>query len=211
MSLIEYILLTMSSLFVILDPIAVVPLFLAMTPNDAPAQRIRMARLACLVSAGVLMVFALVGQWIFKFLGITMPAFQMAACVVLLLIALDMISARRSLVKGTPEETDAGAAKEDIAITPLAIPMLSGPGAISTTILLHSKAHTIPEQISLFGCIAGACFACYLILRLSAHGARLLNPITMKITTRLMGLLLAAIAFQFLINAIHDISLTAGK
>ena len=211
MNLIEFTLLTMSSLFVILDPIAVVPLFLAMTPNDTPAQRIRMARLACLVSAGVLMVFALVGKWIFKFLGITMPAFQMAACVVLLLIALDMIKAQRSLVKETQEETDAGAVKEDIAITPLAIPMLSGPGAISTTILLHSKAQTIAEQISLFGCIAAACFASYLILRISAHGARLLNPITMKIITRLMGLLLAAIAFQFLINAIQDISATVSK
>ena len=211
MTLIEYTLLTLSSLFVILDPIAVVPLFLAMTPNDTPAQRIRMARLACLVSAGVLMVFALVGKWIFKFLGITMPAFQMAACVVLLLIALDMIKAQRSLVKGTQEETDAGAVKEDIAITPLAIPMLAGPGAISTTILLHSKAQTIPEQVSLFGCIAAACFASYLILRLSAHGARLLSPITLKIITRLMGLLLAAIAFQFLINAIQDISLAVSR
>src|SRR6266404_5464685 len=79
MSLPEYILLAASSLFVIVDPLAVVPAFLAMTPTDSPEQRIRMARLACCVMAGVLIVFAIAGKWIFKFLGITMPAFQIAA------------------------------------------------------------------------------------------------------------------------------------
>src|SRR5208283_2496704 len=124
-----------------------------MTPNDTPEQRIRMARLACCVTAGVLLAFSVAGQLIFKVLGITMPAFQIAASIVLLLISLDMLRAQRSRVQETHEETRAGTAKTDIAITPLAIPMLAGPGAISTTILLQNEAKDIPQHIALYGCI----------------------------------------------------------
>ena len=108
MTLAEYTLLAASSLFVIIDPLATVPAFLAMTPTDTPEQRIKTARLACCVSAGVLILFALAGKWIFKFLGITMPAFQIAASIVLLLVALDMLRAQRSRLHETSEETAAG-------------------------------------------------------------------------------------------------------
>ena len=101
MTLLEYILLATSSLFVIIDPIATVPAFLAMTPTDTPGQRIKMARLACAVTAGLLIIFALSGNWIFRILGITIPAFQMAGSIVLLLVALDMLRARRSPVQVT--------------------------------------------------------------------------------------------------------------
>jgi multiple antibiotic resistance protein len=132
-------LLAVSTLFVIVDPVAAVPAFLAMTPNDTAERRICTARLACWVTAaGLLLVFAVLGTWVFRALGITMPAFQLAASVILLLIALDMLRAQRSRVQETREETDAGAAKEDVAVTPLAVPMLAGPGAISTAILLHN-------------------------------------------------------------------------
>jgi len=115
----EFSLLAFSSLFVIVDPIAVIPGFLAITPSDSPAQRERMARLASFVMAGVLLAFALLGKWIFQFLGITLPAFQIAGSVILLLVALDMLKAQRSRVQETREETEAGAQKLDIAITPL--------------------------------------------------------------------------------------------
>jgi multiple antibiotic resistance protein len=207
MSLTEYSLLAMSSLFVIVDPIAAVPTFIAMTPGDSREQRMRMARLACLVMAGVLLTFAIAGKWIFKFLGITMPAFQIAASIVLLLVALDMLRGQRSRVQETTEETAAGAEKTDIAITPLAIPMLAGPGAISTAILLQNQARDIPQHIALYLCILGVSFASYLILRVSAGGARWLNPIATKITTRIMGLLLAAVAIQFILNALAALHL----
>src|SRR5882757_4530553 len=177
MSLTEYVLIATSSLFVIVDPLAVVPAFLAMTPTDSPEQRIRMARLACCVMAGVLIVFAIAGKWIFKFLGITMPAFQIAASIVLLLVALDMLRAQRSRVQETKEETAAGAHKTDIAITPLAVPMLAGPGAISTAILLQAKPADFFQSAALFGCILGVSLVSYLILRFAARGARWLNPI----------------------------------
>lgn len=202
MSFYEYILLAASSLFVIIDPLALVPVFLAMTPQETPQQRDRTAKIACALAAGVLIIFALIGQQIFNFLGISMPAFQMAGSIVLLLIALDMLRAHPSATRETPEEKEAGAAKDDIAITPLGVPLLAGPGAISNVIILESKAQHLSQQIALCVCIVVVCGISYLILRVSARGARWINPIAMKITTRLMGLVLAAIAFQFLINAL---------
>ncbi len=205
-SLSEYILLAASSLFVIVDPLATVPAFLAMTPTDTPEQRIRMARLACCVMAGVLIVFAVAGKWIFKFLGITMPAFQLAASIVLLLVALDMLRAQRSRVQETREETAAGAEKTDIAVAPLAIPMLAGPGAISTAILLNNQAANGAQRVALYFCILGVSFASYLVLRISARGARWLGgPIAMSIIVRIMGLLLAAVAIQFMLNAFKSL------
>jgi multiple antibiotic resistance protein len=205
MSLIEYSLLAASSLFVIVDPFAVIPAFIAMTPNDTPAERSRMAKIACLVVAGVLLVFGFAGKWIFQFLGITMPAFQIAASIVLLLVSLDMLRAQRSRVQETREETAAGMEKTDIAVTPLAIPMLSGPGAISTVILLQSEAKTIWYSLALCGCILLVALASYGVLRMAAHGAKVLNPIALRIGTRVMGLLLAAIAVQFMVNALKTL------
>jgi len=205
MRLSEYMLLAASSLFFIVDPFATVPAFLAMTPTDTPEQRIRMARLACCVMAGVLIVFAAAGKIIFKVLGITMPAFQLAASIVLLLVALDMLRAQRSRVHETAEEKAAGVEKNDIAITPLAIPMLAGPGAISTAILLHQQAVNAAQRASLYVCIALVSLASYIVLRLSARGARWLNPIAMNITVRIMGLLLAAVAIQFMLNAAKEL------
>ncbi|HEV2393925.1 MAG TPA: MarC family protein [Verrucomicrobiae bacterium] len=194
-----------SSLFVIVDPLATVPAFLAMTPTDTPQARIKMARLACCVMAGVLIAFSIAGKWIFKFLGITMPAFQVAASLILLLVALDMLRAQRSRVQETHEETAAGVEKTDIAVAPLAIPMLAGPGAISTAILLHNQAANLVQRLGLYGCILLVAFACYLIFRISARGAQWLSPIAMNITVRIMGLLLSAVAIQFMINAIEEL------
>jgi len=206
----QFILLAFGSLLVIVDPLATVPAFLAMTPTDTPRARLRMARLACLVAAGILVPFALSGKLIFRFFGITSPAFQMAGSIVLLLVALDMLRAQRSRVLETQEETDAGAVKEDIAITPLAVPMLAGPGAISTVILLHGRAADAVQVAALVGCILAVCLVSFLILAAGAHGARWLNPIILRLVTRLMGLFLVAIAMQFLVNALRELGLLPG-
>lgn len=205
MTLLAFTVMAFSSMFVIVDPIASIPAFLAMTARDTPEQRIKMARLACLVAAGVLLTFAVIGKWIFHYLGITLPAFQMAASLVLLLVALDMIRAQRSRVQETAEETIAGTEKEDIAITPLAVPMLAGPGAISTAVLLHNQARGWEQNLALYLCILAVCMLSYHILRLSAKSMKWLTPIAMKIVIRVMGLLLAALAFQFLINAVNEL------
>jgi multiple antibiotic resistance protein len=199
----EYILLAASSLFVLVDPLATAPAFLAMTPRDSRAQRLRKARLACIIVAVVLLGFAFAGTLLFRIFGITMAAFQIAASVILFIIALDMLKVQRSRVQETVEETQAGAAKDDIAITPLAIPMLAGPGAISTTILLDANAKTLAQHIALYGCIVGVSLVSYLVLRVAVHGAHWLSPIAMSIAVRIMGLLLSAIAIQFLLDGIR--------
>jgi multiple antibiotic resistance protein len=200
----EFALLAFSSLFAVLDPIAVVPAFLAMTANDGPAQKLRMARLACSVAAGVLMLFAVAGDLIFKVMGITLPAFELAGSILLLRIALDMLYARRSAARETDEEVAEGAAKEDIAITPLGVPMLAGPGSITTALILFHEAKGPAEVAILFGAIALVCVAAYVILWLVVHGAHHLNPLALKLITRLFGLLLASVAVQFILNALEQ-------
>jgi len=205
--LVEYTLFAFSSLFIIVDPLATIPAFISMTPAESVPERQRMARLACIVMAAVLIVFAAAGKWIFKFLTITMPSFQIAASVVLMLVALDMLRAQRSRVHETREETAEGANKTDIAITPLAVPMLAGPGAISTVIVLQSKADTLFEHPALFGCVIAVSIVSYFILHFAASGARRISPIALRITARIMGLLLAAVAIQFLLNALQDLGI----
>ena len=202
MTLLEYGVLAFSSLFVIVDPIATVPAFLAMTARSTVSQRLRMARVACFVAVGILAGFALVGQWLFSLLGITLPAIQVAGALVLLLVALDMLRAQRSPVQETAEETAAGSTMDDIAVTPLAVPMLAGPAAISTVILLDGQASSWTHRSLLLACVALVGLASYVTLALGASGAKWISPLAEKIITRLMGLLLAALAVQFLFNGL---------
>jgi multiple antibiotic resistance protein len=211
MTLTEYAVLAFSSLFVIVDPIATVPAFLAMTARDSINHRLRMARTACLVVVGILMGFALIGQWLFTLLGITLPAIQVAGALVLLLVALDMLRAQRSPVQETAEETAAGATKDDIAITPLAVPMLAGPAAISTVILLEAQAASWAHRGVLLACVVLVGLASYITLALGASGAKWMSPLAEKIITRLMGLLLAALAVQFLFNGLKGAQGLLGR
>jgi multiple antibiotic resistance protein len=205
MTLAEYALFSFGSLFLIVDPIAAVPAFLAMTARDTVAQRVRMAQVACLVTIGILAAFAFVGQRLFLALGVSLPALQAAGGLVLLLVALDMLRAQRSAVQETAEETAAGARKEDIAITPLAIPMMAGPGAISAVILLESQASDWTQRGVLLACIVAIGVVSYGILAVAGRGAsHWLGPIAERIITRLMGLLLAALAIQFIFNALKS-------
>lgn len=191
------------SLSAILNPLAAVPTFLAMTPSNTPEERLRMARRACATAAGVLLAFALLGQSIFKVFGITLPSFQIAGGLVLLLISLDSLRAKRSPVQETPEEADEGAAKEDVSITPLAVPMLAGPGAITTVIMLDTKAAGFLGHTTLFLMILLVCGLAYLVFRVAVTGARSINATAMNITTRIMGLLLAATGVEFILSALR--------
>jgi multiple antibiotic resistance protein len=203
----EFALLSFSSLFVIVDPIGLIPVFIAITPHDSPKTRSRMAGLACVVAALILLILVVSGPWIFKLLGVTLPAMQIAGSIILLLIAVDMIQVRRPAVQATSAEIEAGSEKEDIAITPLAVPMLAGPGAISNVLILLNRAQGISHVIVLAICIVLVFVASYIIFRLANRGVQYISPLVMKVLTRLMGLLLAAIAMQFLINALQELGL----
>lgn len=200
--MLEYAFLTFGSLFAIVDPFAAIPPFLAMTANDTPAQRRRMARTACLTCGGVMSAFALLGPSVFRLFGITLPAFQVAGGLVLLLSSLDMLRAQKSSLKETPEEFAEGMNKDDIAITPLAIPLLAGPGAITTSIVLAQRATTPAHKAIFYVLIALVALVSYGALVIAAENAKRLSPTILNIITRLMGLLLAAIGVQFILSAL---------
>ena len=198
----EYAFLTFGSLFAIVDPFAAVPTFLALTARDSAAQRHRMARTACITCGGVMAAFALLGPAIFKLFGITLAAFQIAGGLVLLLSSLDMIRAQKSPMKETPEEFAEGMSKDDIAITPLAVPLLAGPGAITTSIVLAGRAANLEQKAIFYVLIALVAFISYWVLTLAADSAKKLSPTILNIITRLMGLLLAAIGVQLILSAL---------
>lgn len=198
----DFTILSITSLFVIVDPIGLIPAFLAMTQKNTNTERVRMAQLASLITFGILILSFLFGQRLLTTFGITLPAFEIAGGIVLLLVALDMLQARRTAIKETQEEKAEGIDKHDVAITPMAIPMLAGPGAITAVILLTNKAETAAHHMILAGAIFLVSALTLLILWTVAIRSKMLSVIALKIMGRLMGLILAAIAVQFILNGI---------
>jgi multiple antibiotic resistance protein len=200
-SLTEFSFVAFSSIFFLVDPFAAVPPFLAMTNRADSAARRRMAARASWTCFIVLSLFAISGSFIFKLFGITLAAFEIAGGLILLLIGLDMLQARRSTQEGV-SETEEGANKEDIGITPLGIPLLAGPGAISTVMVLMGASPTWRHAIPIFVAIAVTAFASYLILASADRVRKRMGETGIRIMMRIMGLMLAAIAVQFVINGL---------
>ena len=198
---IELVLIFTSILFIV-DPFAVIPTFLAMTARDAPAQRRVLARRGAWTCAITLIAFALGGSLIFKIFGITIGAFKIAGGVLIGLNALDMVQARRSQQRETPIETAEGIQKDDIGIMPLGVPMLAGPGAISTVMVLALGAKSTAAMVTVYVSIVLTALITFWVLSAASMVERRLGQTGMRILTRLMGLVLAAIAVQFIIDGI---------
>jgi len=192
-----------TSVLFIVDPLAVVPSFLAMTERDTPAFRRVLAKRGAWTTAVTLAAFATAGGLIFKLFGITIGAFKIAGGVLIGLNALDMVQARRSQQRETPAERAEGIAKEDIGIMPLGLPILAGPGAISTVMVLRLGSKTLLSTAAIYVSIALTAFICYLTLATATMVERRLGQTGMRILTRLMGLVLAAIAVQFIVDGIR--------
>jgi multiple antibiotic resistance protein len=203
-TLLHFALLAFSSLFSIVNPVSTAPLFLTMTEGDPPDKRQRMAWRASVTAWTTLTLFALLGEAVLQLFSITIGAFRIAGGALLFSIGMDMIRVQQPREKQTPEEIYEGAERDDVAIIPLAIPMLSGPGAISTVIVLGQHAHTWGRMLLLLAVIAVTCMASYLILRSSQYVTRLLGQTGLRIASRLMGLLLTVTAVQFILNGVHD-------
>ncbi|MCY1021882.1 MarC family protein [Pyxidicoccus sp. MSG2] len=191
-------LVSLSAVFFVVDPVGVVPLFLAMTAGDSQEKVRRTAMRACLVACGMMLFFALFGGVIFKVFGVSLGAFRVAGGILLLITALDMLRARPSETRTTPTEEQEGVVKEDVAIVPLAIPLLSGPGAIATAMVLMAKGDSLTSAIPVLAAIVLTFVASYFILRASGMIQRVLRQSGVAIVERVMGLILAAIAVQFI-------------
>jgi len=195
-------LLVFTSIFFIVDPFAVVPTFLAMTERDTPEHRRLLARRGAWTCAIALTAFALGGSLIFTIFGITIGAFKIAGGVLMGLNALDMVQARRSQQRETPAEKAEGIQKEDIGIMPLGIPMLAGPGAISTVMVLALGSKGPLVTAAVYVSIIVTALISYWVLAAATLVERRLGQTGMRILTRVMGLVLCAIAVQFIIDGI---------
>jgi len=203
----EFILLAVTSVFFLVDPFTVIPMFVSVTEDSSTSERRQVARRAAWTCAIVLSSFALAGSLIFKMFGITLPAFKIAGGIILMRIGLDMLQARQSTTKVTPEETQDGTTKADASIIPLGMPMLAGPGAISTVMVLVGESHAIWQYGVICATILLVSFVSYLVLAGADRVRRYLGETGIRIMTRLMGLLLVALAVQFVANGLTDFGL----
>jgi multiple antibiotic resistance protein len=202
---VRFSLLALSSIFFLVDPFAAIPSFIAITSGVDPARRRRMAWKAAVTCCIVLTSFALAGQFIFRLFGIRLPAFEIAGGLILLLIGIDMLEAKRSPTQESSDETQEAAAREDAGIVPLGIPMLAGPGAISSVMVLVGQAPDHWQMLSILGSIAITALASYGVLSGADRIRRLLGETGIRILVRIMGLLLVALAMQFFVNGLTDL------
>ncbi|HEX9103666.1 MAG TPA: MarC family protein [Polyangia bacterium] len=209
--LLTFFLVAFSAIFFVVDPLAVLPIFLAMTANETPTQKRGTALRAAITSGITLTVFAAAGTLIFRFFGITLGAFKIAGGVLLFLVALDMMQARQSRTRSTPEEEQEGIEKADVAIIPLAIPLLSGPGSIATVMVLMSRHSGLLYTIPVFVSIVLTAVITWLMLRGAEWIERRLSKTFMNVVMRIMGLILAAISVEFVIAGIKDVLPTIHK
>jgi multiple antibiotic resistance protein len=207
--LVRFSVLALSSIFFLVDPFAAIPAFLAITESADPARRRRMARKGALTCFIVLTGFAVGGQLIFRMFGITLPAFEVAGGLILLLIGLDMLAAKRSPTQEALGDTEEAAGKEDAGIVPLGIPMLAGPGAISSVMVLVGQVPSLWhwEMGAILGSITITSLVSYWVLAGASRVRRVMGETGIRILVRIMGLLLVALAMQFFVNGLTDLGL----
>jgi multiple antibiotic resistance protein len=207
--LVRFSVLALSSIFFLVDPFAAIPAFLAITDSADPTRRKRMARKGALTCFIVLTGFAVGGQLIFRMFGITLPAFEVAGGLILLLIGLDMLAAKRSPTQEAMGDTEEAAGKEDAGIVPLGIPMLAGPGAISSVMVLVGQVPSLWhwEMGAILGSITITSLVSYWVLAGASRVRRVMGETGIRILVRIMGLLLVALAMQFFVNGLTDLGL----
>ncbi|MEL6451406.1 MAG: MarC family protein [Pseudomonadota bacterium] len=194
------------TMFVVIDPIGLAPLFVALTQGIPHRQRRNIALRACGLGMVILIVFALFGEAVLGFIGISMPAFRVAGGILLFLTALDMLFERRTRRRADQSEDEG----DDPSVFPLAIPLIAGPGAIASVILLTGQRPGI-EGLGLVLAITALVLTVCLVLFLAAGVLeRALGKTGITVVTRLLGMLLAALSVQFVLDGLRDFGLAAG-
>jgi len=196
---------TLTTLFFVVDPLAAAPIFLSMTATDSAEHKRRTAFRAAIATLVTLALFAAVGGLIFRLLGISLGAFRIAGGLLLFLLAVDMLRAQRSRQRTSPEEEIEGVDKPDISFFPLAIPMLAGPGSISTVMVLVSRVEHYWHYGVIFFAIALTAVGVYYVLRGALMIERRLGQTGLNVLQRVMGLILAAVAVQFVVEGIQAV------
>ncbi|MDF1726669.1 MAG: MarC family protein [Sulfitobacter sp.] len=195
-----YMITALVTLFVVIDPIGIAPLFLALTQGQTAAQRRRVALRAVLVAGFVLLLFAFFGEALLGFIGISMPAFRIAGGILLFLTALDMLFERRT--KRREDRTEEEDPDDDPSVFPLAIPLVAGPGAIASMILLIGQRPGGEGLATVLAVTALVLVVRFLVLLASTQLDRLLGKTGIDVVTRLLGMLLAALSVQFVLDGL---------
>jgi multiple antibiotic resistance protein len=191
------------ALFIVIDPIGLAPLFIALTRGHTQSARLKIGLRALAVSAALLLVFGLAGDMVLSFLGISLPAFRIAGGILLFLTALDMLFDRRTKRRS---DQAGGSSDHDPSIFPLAMPLIAGPGAIATMILLTGQAGGNALYITQIMLVAGAVLLVVLALfAMAAPMERILGPVGINVVTRLLGMLLAALSVQLVLDGLLEI------
>jgi len=193
------------ALFAIVNPIGSLPIFISATQGWSAEDRERTARTTTITVFLVLAVSVFFGERILGFFGISIPSFQVGGGILLMLIAISMLQGKVSHVRQTPEEAQEVADREVIAVVPLSIPLLAGPGAISSMIIAAQQTGSFWGHVALILPVSVVCLLIWIILRLSVNIAHRLGTIGINIVTRLMGLVLAAMAVEFIAHGINGL------
>jgi multiple antibiotic resistance protein len=196
------------TLFVIIDPLGMTPIFVALTQGMTPARRRAIALRACIVSALILTLFAGFGEALLGFIGISMPAFRIAGGLLLFLTALDMLFERRTKRReGQAEEADEEDESDDPSVFPLAIPLIAGPGSIASMILLAGQRPGLEGFAWVLGVMLSVLLLVFLLFLTAGVLERALGRTGINIITRLLGMLLAALAVQFVLDGLRGFGL----
>ncbi len=204
--MLETALIAFTTLFATIGPPDVAVVFAALTPNEKPEVRRAVALKGVLIATGVLMTFALFGRTVLDLFGISLAAFRAAGGILLLLIAIDMVFARHSGSTSTTEEENAEAVeREDISVFPLATPLIAGPGAIGATILLVSNADgDLVHHAIVVGVLLGILALTFVLMLIATQVQRLLGVTGLQVVSRVIGVLLAGLAVQFIFDGISN-------
>lgn len=208
----ETILIALTTFFATIGPADLALVFAAITRKNTAGERRTMALRGVLVAGGILLFFAIFGEPLLRLFGITLPALRVAGGILLLLISIDMVFARHSGGTGTtPEEEDEAAHREDISVFPLAMPLIAGPGAISATILLTTGSPGFGvEWFAVVGALTIILLLSYLAMLVAIPIQRLLGLTGLAVVSRIVGVLLAALAVQFLFDGIKASGILGG-
>jgi multiple antibiotic resistance protein len=196
-------LLCITSFFTLINPLGTMPVFMSMTAELSVSDRNKTAKKASIVSLITIIAFAFTGQLLFNFFGISVNSFRVVGGVIFFIMGMDMLQARLGQVKIKDNEVKSYVT--DISITPLAIPMICGPGAITSSIVLMEDANTLPKQIILIASIVLIMFLTYLILYSSTKLIKLLGQTGINVMMRIMGLIVMVIAVEFFFNGLKPI------
>ena len=190
-----------ATLFVVVDPIGLTPMFVALTAGQPAAERRAVAARACLISVAILALFAAFGEAVLGFVGISMPAFRIAGGILLFLTALDMLFERRTQRREDQTVED----RPDPSVFPLAIPLIAGPGAIASMILLTGAQPGLAGLAAVCGVMLAVVALAFVLFLAAPLIERALGRVGVNVVTRLLGMLLAALSVQFVIDGVREI------